>query len=106
MTALRHLVFFEFRSDLGDTDIQEICKTFDALPGQIPEILGYETGTNNSPEGLAGGFTRCFQLTFASEADRNAYLVHPAHKAFQQIADPCIRRVLVFDYWAEPNSSG
>lgn len=101
MSTLRHLVFFEFKAETGEPAIQEVCDAFGALPSKVSEIRAYEAGLNNSPEGLAGGFTHCFQLTFRSEADRDAYLVHPEHKAFQRIADPRVKRVMVFDYWTE-----
>ena len=33
-------------------------------------------------EGKTHGFTHCFCLTFDTEADRDAYLPHPAHVAY------------------------
>ena len=39
-------------------------------------------------------------LTFASEADRDAYLPHPAHAAFGELAGPHVDAVHVVDYWA------
>jgi len=100
MAALRHLVFFKFKAETDESIVQEVCDAFSTLPGKISEIQDYEFGLNNSPEGLAGGFTHCFQLTFRSESDRNAYLIHPEHKAFQRIADPRVKQAMVFDYWA------
>jgi hypothetical protein len=40
-------------------------------------------------------------LTFASEKDRDAYLVHPAHKEFGNIIGSALDKVLVVDFWAE-----
>jgi hypothetical protein len=57
-------------------------------------------GINVSPEGLDKGFTHCFILTFKSEKDRDAYLVHPDHKAFGGLVGPVLDDVFVIDFWA------
>ncbi|GAB4420104.1 MAG: Dabb family protein [Bacteroidia bacterium] len=99
--VLRHVVLFAFKETSTPEDIASVEAAFRALPGQIAEIKGFEWGTNNSPENLAQGFTHCFLLSFASEADRDAYLPHPAHKAFGQVLRPHLDKVLVVDYWAK-----
>ncbi len=48
------------------------------------------------------GFTHCFFLTFKNEADRDAYLPHPAHKEFGALLGPVLDKVLVIDYWTKP----
>ncbi len=98
---LRHVVLFKFKETSTADDIEQVKQAFDALPSKIPFIKGYEWGLNNSPENLNKGFTHCFFLTFNSEADRDAYLPHPDHKAFGEIAGPHIDDVLVVDYWTE-----
>ena len=55
------------------------------MPQKIDAIHDYEWGTNNSPEDHAKGYTHCFLVTFKSEADRDAYLPHPAHQAFVKV---------------------
>ncbi len=99
--SLRHVVLFKFKEGTTPEEQQAVEAAFAALPAKIPEIVEFEWGTNNSPEGLDKGFTHCFFLTFNSEADRDAYLPHPDHKAFGDIAGPHIEDVLVVDYWAE-----
>ncbi|SFR52287.1 Stress responsive A/B Barrel Domain [Robiginitalea myxolifaciens] len=96
---LRHVVLFKFKDSSTPEDIQAVEAAFADLPNKIPEIVGFEWGTNNSPEGLDKGFTHCFFLTFESEAARDTYLPHPDHKAFGDIAGPHIEDVLVVDYW-------
>ncbi|WP_196827547.1 Dabb family protein [Flavobacterium sp. CG_9.1] len=59
----------------------------------------YEWGVNNSPENLNNGLTHCFTLTFNSEADRDAYLIHPDHKALVALLNPAPDKVTVVDYW-------
>lgn len=80
--VLRHVVMFGFKPEVSAQQIKEVEDAFCALPSQIDLIKGYEWGTDCSPEGLQQGLTHCFFLTFNSDADRDAYLIHPAHKAF------------------------
>ena len=96
---LRHVVMFKFKEESTEEDIQMVVDAFAALPALIPEIRGFEWGTNNSPEGLDKGFTHCFLLTFHSEEDREIYLPHPDHKAFGEKIGPHIDDVMVLDYW-------
>lgn len=96
---LRHVVLFKFKETATEADVKTVEDAFTALPGKIPQIKGYEWGTNNSPEGLSKGFTHCFFLTFDSEEDRAVYLPHPDHKAFGAILGPFLEDVLVVDYW-------
>ncbi|MDO6810324.1 Dabb family protein [Zobellia galactanivorans] len=100
-SLLRHVVLFKFKPETTKEDIKKVEEAFTALPAKIPQIVGYEWGLNNSPEGLNQGFTHCFFLTFNSEEDRAVYLPHPDHKAFGDILGPHLDDVLVVDYWAK-----
>ena len=99
--ALRHVVLFKFKEATSAADKKKIEDAFRALPGKISEIRSFEWGTNVSVENLSQGFTDCFVLTFASEKDRDTYLVHPAHKEFGNIIGGALEKVLVVDFWAE-----
>ena len=98
---LRHVVLFGWKENAQADSIKRIISAFKALPGQITTIRKFEWGVNNSPENLNQGLTHCFLLTFASEKDRDDYLVHPAHKAFTQLLPGLLDKVTVFDYWAQ-----
>lgn len=98
-TSLRHLVLFHFKPEATTEDIARVEQAFVDLKQQIPLIQALEWGTDVSVEGISRGYSHCFLLTFASEADRDAYLPHPAHKAFGDILRPHIEQVLVLDYW-------
>ena len=100
-SLLRHAVLFSFKEESYPDGVAEVEAAFAALPGKIPEILDFEWGTNNSPEGINRGYTHMFFLTFASEADRDVYLPHPDHKAFGEVLGPHLKDVLVLDYWAK-----
>ncbi|CAN5640203.1 Dabb family protein [soil metagenome] len=100
-SVLRHVVLFGFKATATPAQIQEVERAFTALPSQITSIQTLEWGTNVSPENLSAGYTHCFFLTFASEVDRDAYLPHPAHKAFGALIQPYVGQVLVVDYWSQ-----
>ena len=98
---LRHVVLFKFTDSTTPEQIKEVEDAFRALPSKINFIRGFEWGTNVSPENLNQGYTHCFFLTFASDKDRDAYLVHPAHKEFAKILTPYLDKVTVVDFWAQ-----
>jgi hypothetical protein len=100
-SVLRHVVLFKFKVGTSVSEIKQVEDAFSALPSKIPQIMAYEWGMNNSPEGLEKGFTHCFFLTFKSEGDRALYLPHPDHKAFGQLLTPYLEDVLVIDYWTQ-----
>lgn len=99
-SVLRHVVIFKFKPEATKQQITTIEKAFSALPFKINEIMDYEWGLNNSPEGLSKGFTHCFFVTFKNEEDRAIYLPHPDHKAFISLLSPVLEDVFVLDYWS------
>jgi lysophospholipase L1-like esterase len=99
---LRHVVLFKFKETSTPADVDRIVAAFRGLPAKIPEIKGFEWGTDVSPEGKQQGLTHCFLVTFASEAARDAYLPHPAHKEFVSIVGPHVDKVCVVDFWSQP----
>ena len=101
--VLRHAVFFSFKESSSEADVQSVVDAFRALPAKIDVITEFQSGTNNSPEGLDDGFTHCFLLTFADDAGRSAYIPHPAHSGeFADVLRPHMDKVFVFDYWGDP----
>ncbi|MEP6846694.1 MAG: Dabb family protein [Panacibacter sp.] len=98
--VLRHVVLFKFKDDASAADLQKVEDAFRKLKTKINFIKDFEFGKNNSPENLNQGFTHCFFVTFASEKDRDDYLVHADHKAFVALLHPYLDKALVVDYWA------
>jgi hypothetical protein len=96
---LRHVVLFAFHDSAPPAAVDAIQQAFSRLPDEIDSIVSYEWGINNSPEGINQGFTHCFFLSFASEADRDAYLIDPAHQHFVAGLQPHLAQALVVDYW-------
>ena len=99
--VLRHVVMFKFKESATPANIKLVEEEFAKLPQKIGGIHGYEWGTNSSPEGLNQGLTHCFILTFTSDKDRDAYLIHPAHKDFGKILGPYLEKVTVLDFWVK-----
>jgi len=98
---LRHVVSFKFKDDATKAQIDDVVKAFGDLQNDMPFILDFEWGTNVSPEPLAAGYTHCFILTFKTAKDRDAYLPHPAHKAFGEQLGPVLDKVFVIDFWTK-----
>jgi len=99
-TKLLHVVSFKFKPTATPEQIKEVTDAFSALKKSIPGIQSLDWGTNVSPEKHDKGFTHGWVLSFKSEKDRDAYLVHPEHKAFGKKVGPVVADVFVIDYWA------
>lgn len=101
--VLRHAVFFSFKEESTEEDVAGVAEAFAALPSKIEEIIDFQWGPNNSPEGKDDGFTHCFFLTFADAAGREVYIPHDAHAGeFADVLRPHMADVFVIDYWATP----
>jgi hypothetical protein len=98
---LLHVVSIKFKPSATPQQITEVVDAFRDLKKKVPSIQQLEWGTNVSPEKHDKGFTHGFILSFKSEADRDAYLVHPEHKAFGKRLGPLMDDVFVIDYWAQ-----
>ncbi len=98
---LLHVVSFKFKDTATKEDIRKVEEAFRALKSKIPQIKKLVWGLNNSPEGLNKGCTHAWVLTFASETDRDAYLVHPDHKEFGKLVGPLLGDVFVVDFYAK-----
>ncbi len=96
--GLRHVVLFKFKDSATPENIAGVEKVFVGLKRSIEVVRDFEWGTNVSPENLNQGYTHCFLLTFDSARDRDAYLVHPAHKEFGKLLGPYLDKVTVVDF--------
>ena len=99
--SLRHVVLLKFKDTAKPADVKKVEGAFAGLSKKIALIKQFEWGTNNSPENLNQGLTHCFFVTFTSEKDRDAYLIHPDHQAFVDILKPHLDQVTVVDYWTK-----
>jgi hypothetical protein len=90
---------FGFKT-IDTRQVQEVIERFCILKHQVPDIVNFEWGQNNSPENLNQGHSHCFTLSFESTDARDVYLVHPEHQAFAQWVGQWVETVTVLDYWA------
>jgi hypothetical protein len=95
---VQHIALLQFKSGTSDAVVQTVIDELKRLTQVIPGIVDFSIGTNNSPEGLAGGLTHGFVMTFRDAAARDAYLPHPEHEKFVAFAVPHIEKIVVFDY--------
>ena len=95
---IRHVVHFKFKKEATAAQVAKVTEAFAALKVKIEAVDSLEWGTNSSPEGLDKGFTHCWIVNFKTAKDRDAYLVHPAHKAFVEILMPVLDEAIVVDF--------
>ena len=98
---LQHVVCFKFKTTATAQDIKKVEQAFQGLKQKIPQVVSLEWGTNVSKENKDKGFTHCFILTFKSQKDLDAYIVHPGHKAFVTLVGPLLDDVFVIDFWSK-----
>jgi hypothetical protein len=97
----RHVVLFRFKPEASAAAIEAAEEGFRALCAELPFVKGFEWGRNSSPEKLDDGYTHCFIVSFASPADRDAYLPHPAHQSFIRTRlEGILDKVCVVDFHA------
>ena len=92
------MVSFKFKSDASPEAIRKVEEAFAALKQKVPVIQQLEWGTNISPEKHSHDYTHLWIVTFKNAADRDAYLVHPAHKEFADGLKGLIDEVFVIDF--------
>ena len=96
----RHIVLARVRADVAPEEAQRALDALGALVGQMPGLLSFQGGPNNSPEGRAQGYNWGFVMDFADAAARDAYVPHPLHQqaaaGLRAIREP--DGVLVYDF--------
>ena len=78
---IRHCVFAKFRPNVTDAEREAIFDGLRALQHKLDGVIAMGFSANVSPEGHNKGFGHGFTMDFVDAAARNAYLVHPDHKA-------------------------
>ncbi|GAK48914.1 stress responsive alpha-beta barrel domain protein [Candidatus Moduliflexus flocculans] len=99
---IRHLVLMKCQPGIPAAQIDNLFAALAALKEKIPGILAFEGGQNNSPEGIARGYTHAFTMDFTDEQARDAYLPHAEHQnvatKIREILDGSPESVLVVDF--------
>ncbi|MBX3708738.1 MAG: Dabb family protein [Gammaproteobacteria bacterium] len=101
--SIKHIVLLPFKSSLKKDDIEKIMLALAELKKDIPQIMSFSWGENNSPENLHRGYLHGFVMEFKDDKDRKIYLEHPAHiRIAEEIVLPAlvdgINSPIVFDY--------
>ncbi len=78
---IRHIVLCRIRDDVDPERLSALWKELDNLRSVVPGMRAASFGANVSPEGIARGYTHGFIIDFEDASARDAYLVHPDHKA-------------------------
>jgi hypothetical protein len=103
---LRHIVLMKCKPAIPQAEIDKVFAALAALQTKISGILAFAGGANNSPEGLAQGYTHGFTIDFADEQARAVYWPHPEHRKvvaqMQSILVESLDRVLVLDFEMSP----
>lgn len=79
---MRHIVIFKYKPSATEQQIAEVNQQFAALQNEIPGIVSFERGINDSPENKNQGFSHVYSMTFESPEARDNYLPHPKHQEF------------------------
>jgi hypothetical protein len=98
--GVKHIVIFKFTESTTQAQIDAFTQEFTSLKSRIPEIMTFDYGVNTSPENLNHGYNHIYLLTFANNAARDAYLIHPEHVKFTEYVGETgiVQEVFVFDY--------
>ena len=99
---IRHIVLMKCKPEATQEQIDEMFAVLEGLQESISGILSFEGGENNSPEGIARGYTHGFTMDFADEQVRAVYLPHPEHEKAKKkmgvVLSDSDDRVLVLDF--------
>jgi hypothetical protein len=97
---VRHIVVFNYKDGATENQIRQVTEAFRSLEHEVPGIVSFEDGVNNSPEGLNKGFTHVYVVTFENAEARDKYLPHPEHKKFVELMEELdiLEDVFVIDY--------
>ena len=94
---IAHVVLFKLAARAEAAAVDHLRTVFAAMREKIPGIADFAWSGNTSPEGLGQGYDLGFVMTFASAADRDAYLIHSEHEAVHPLVEAVAEEVLVFD---------
>jgi len=97
-----HMVLMRVRRNVQMMEVQRAFAALAGLQRQVPGILGFSCGPNNSPEGLERTFTHGFTMGFKDAPARDAFLRHPeTHRVrglLLSVLEGGVDGLLVFDY--------
>lgn len=81
---IRHVVFYSYRDDVPDSDIQKIYEDLDTLSARLPGRLSYSWGKYDGYDDGHQHYTHCLIIDFKDEAARHLFMTDPERLAFAQ----------------------
>ncbi|KAM7280689.1 hypothetical protein ACFE04_007823 [Oxalis oulophora] len=96
--VVKHLVLVKFKTDLTESEIEELIKGYANLVNLIEPMKSFTWGTDLSTENMHQGFTHLFESTFESIDGVKHYVDHPAHVDFANLFLASLDKVIIFDY--------
>src|SRR5690625_7968486 len=95
---IRHILLIQLKCTAQRARLESVRELVSGLGEKIEGVSGVEWGVNDSPEGKNKNFTHVVMMTFADEAARQRYLVHPEHMALVDVFIPLLEDIVVVDY--------
>ena len=93
---IRHIVFFKFKPETTDTQIEKLEFGLSSLPAMIPQIKSFEFGRDIVRSDRSYDFA--LNSAFDSLEAMNEYQVHPAHIDVVTYVKEICREVVAADY--------
>lgn len=82
--TVRHIVLVKVRSEVPESDVASAMAELGALVGDVPGLLSFVWGRNDSPEAAGKAHTHGFIMEFSNVTSRDAYLPDPRHQKAAQ----------------------
>lgn len=95
---LKHVVCWKFADENKDANMQKVKALLEALPAKIPLIRSLDIGVNVNTSDAAE-FDMALVTAFDSQADLDAYQVHPDHQAVSKFIAAIRTARTVVDYY-------
>ena len=93
---IKHIVLFRFKAETSEADRQAFRAMLDALPGQIPEIVEFETGFDVVRSARA--FDLALVASYRNLDDLAVYAKHEHHLPVVERAKEICEQVVSVDY--------
>ncbi|MBQ1935223.1 MAG: Dabb family protein [Clostridia bacterium] len=95
---LKHVVCWKFKDENKEANMQKVKELLEALPAKIPFIRKLDVGVNVNTSDAAT-FDMALVTEFDSQADLNAYQIHPDHQAVSKFVSTVRTDRTVVDYY-------
>ena len=99
---IEHNVFFRIKKEIDLEGLKEISRQFTALQGVIPGLVEVSSGINITGDPVYGkDYNLGLRMLFASQADLEAYVVHPLHTEISNKVSAVMETAAVCDFISE-----